>query len=178
MTATQYLADLGACLTTVIAAPYSLEDAMYTFGVHLRHVRMVHLVGNGGSASVVAHAQNDLVKACGIRALVYQDVPLLTACANDGGYPNSYAQPLSVWLDERDLLVAVSSSGASPNILNAVDVAKRAGTTVVTCSGFKPDNPLRQLGDLNFYVPSSDYGHVELTHAALLHCLTDRLATR
>jgi D-sedoheptulose 7-phosphate isomerase len=70
----------------------------------------------------------------------------------------------------------VSSSGASTNILNAVLKAKAAGAVVVTFSGFKTDNPLRQLGDLNFYVPSSDYGQVELTHAALLHCLTDRLA--
>jgi D-sedoheptulose 7-phosphate isomerase len=61
-------------------------------------------------------------------------------------------------------------------MLQAVKRAKDLSAVVVTCSGFTPDNPLRQLGDLNFYVPSMDYGHVELTHAALLHCLTDRLA--
>lgn len=183
MTATDYLSDLGACLSTplVTGDETELDRAMDTFvGVvsDLRITqRVVHLIGNGGSAAVVAHAQNDLVKACSIRALVYQDVPLLTAYANDRGYPKGYSDALSIWLDAGDVVIAVSSSGASPNILNAVKVAKDNGLTVVTCSGFRPDNPLRSLGVLNFYVPSSDYGQVELTHAALLHCLTDRLAT-
>jgi D-sedoheptulose 7-phosphate isomerase len=181
MTATDYMADLGACLTTTIAtqatAVVSLNDAMDDACLQIQHARgVVHVVGNGGSASIVAHVQNDLVKACGVRALVYQDVPLLTAYANDNGYQNGYADALSVWLGEHDVLIAVSSSGASLNITNAAARAKQAGALVITCTGFLPDNPLRQLGHLNFYVPSSNYGHVELTHAALLHCLTDRLA--
>lgn len=180
MTATEYLSDLGECLATPTANPVALDLAMEQWVNHLALVRErqahVHLVGNGGSASVVAHAQNDLVKACGIRAMVYQDVPLLTAFANDHGYHKGYSDALSIWLEDDDVLIAVSSSGASSNILNAVKVAKDIGATVVTCSGFQPENALRQLGHLNFYVPSSDYGQVELTHAALLHCLTDRLA--
>jgi D-sedoheptulose 7-phosphate isomerase len=136
----------------------------------------VHLIGNGGSAAVVSHVHNDLVKACGIRALVYHDAPLATAYANDHGYQNAYADAVAVMLGGGDVLIAVSSSGASLNITNAAAVAKQSGAVVITCTGFLPDNPLRQMGDLNFYVPSSDYGQVELTHAALLHCLTDRLA--
>ncbi len=183
MTATQYMSDLGACLGTCQATldgdPIRIDQAMDVWCQQVGETHgVVHLVGNGGSASVVAHAQNDLVKACGIRALVYQDVPLLTAYANDHGYPKGYADALAIWLDARDVLIAVSSSGASPNILTAVQVAKKAGAIVITCTGFSPDNPLRQLGHLNFYVPSSDYGQVELTHAALLHCLTDRLVIR
>jgi len=183
MTATEYLTGLGACLVTPVVTSatmpnLSLDGAMEACVLRLTHIRrgVVHLVGNGGSASVVAHAQNDLVKACGIRALVYQDVPLLTAYANDNGYPKGYSDALSIWLRSDDVLIAVSSSGASPNILNAVNVARNEGVGVITCTGFDPCNPLRQLGDINFYVPSSDYGQVELTHAALLHCLTDRLA--
>lgn len=184
MTATEYLAG---CIVAPVAtftglgiypvAP--LNDAMNSWAAIVTTARdrqaHVHLIGNGGSASIVAHAQNDLVKACGIRAMVYQDVPLLTAFANDHGYQNGYSDALSIWLADDDVLIAVSSSGASKNILNAATVAKDAGSTVVTCSGFQPDNALRQIGHLNFYVPSCDYGQVELTHAALLHCLTDRL---
>ena len=184
MTATTYLRELGTCLTTPVATfardAMELDDVMDACVAELSEARgrqsVVHLVGNGGSASVVAHAQNDLVKSCGIRAMVYQDVPLLTAYANDHGYPNGYSDALAIWLGEHDVLIAVSSSGASQNILNAVSVAKSVGCAVITCTGFQVDNPLRQLGYLNFYVPSSDYGHVELTHAALLHCLTDRMA--
>jgi D-sedoheptulose 7-phosphate isomerase len=179
MSATEYLQRLGACLTTVDATG-SLDESMQrcveALQIVRRHCRTVHLIGNGGSASVVAHAQNDLVKACGIPAMIHQDVPLMTAYGNDHGYGQAYADALDVWIDASDVLIAVSSSGASTNIINAVLKVKSAGAMVVTCSGFKSDNPLRQLGDLNFYVPSSDYGQVELTHAALLHCLTDRLA--
>ncbi len=180
MNATEYLRDLATCLMAPIATPDGLDLVMVSCQAHLHAVRSqnatVHLIGNGGSASVVAHAQNDLVKACGIRSVVHQDASLMTAYANDHGYGQAYADALAVWLSPNDLLIAVSSSGASTNILNAVLKAKAAGAVVVTLSGFKPDNPLRQLGDLNFYVPSSDYGQVELTHAALLHCLTDRMA--
>ncbi len=180
MNATEYLQNLSACLMAPVATPCGLDAAMDVLLLYIKRLRLyhgtVHLIGNGGSASVVAHAQNDLVKACGIRAMVHQDVPLMTAYGNDHGYGQAYADALAVWLRSGDVLIAVSSSGASTNILNAVMKAKSAGAMVVTCSGFKPDNPLRQLGDLNFYVPSHDYGQVELTHAALLHCLTDRLA--
>lgn len=178
MSVTKYLERVGVCFSTV-KADGMLDEAFVDCVRHLERVKLrqavVHLVGNGGSASIVSHAQNDLVKACGFRALVYQDVPLLTAYANDHGYPNGYSDALSMWLDANDVLIAVSSSGQSPNILNAVRAAKTIGCVVVTCSGFAPDNPLRSLGNVNFYVPSSDYGQVELTHAALLHCLTDRL---
>ena len=136
----------------------------------------VHLIGNGGSAAVVAHTQNGFQQACGIRALVHQDIPTLTAFANDKGYDDAYASSLDVWVQRGDVLIAVSSSGASPNIIAAVEVARRRGAFVITCSGFNSTNPLRHCGDVNFYVPSDKYGYVELTHEALLHCLTDRIA--
>jgi D-sedoheptulose 7-phosphate isomerase len=185
MTALDYLGDMSACLLTPQASGsqldlLSLETAMSRFVGELRQIkhsgRQVHLIGNGGSAAVVAHAQNDLVKAAGIRAAVCQDVPLLTAFANDLGYEESFATTLSIWLRPGDLLIAVSSSGASPNILKAVCVALTRHVTVVTCSGFQENNPLRQLGELNFYVPSTNYGYVELTHAALWHYATDEAA--
>ena len=63
------------------------------------------------------------------------------------------------------MLIAISSSGRSPNILAAVGAARARGCTVVTLSGFRPDNPLRALGDWNFHVPSEAYGPVEMVHA-------------
>ena len=183
MTATEYLLTLGECLSTPIATERGvilpLDRAMDTWANHVAHIRavqrVIHLIGNGGSAAVVAHAQNDLVKAAGVRAHCYQDVPLLTAFANDHGYEKGYTDALAIWLEYDDMLIAVSSSGASPNMLHAARRATEASAVLVTLTGFEPTNPLRQLGDLNFYVPSSDYGHVEITHQALLHCLTDRV---
>lgn len=179
MTATEYLKAMGERLLSV-EADGVFDDAFDECVEDLAHLRtiggVVHLIGNGGSAAMVAHAQNDLVKGGGIKALVHQDIPLLTAFANDNGYARSYADALARWIKLDDVLIAVSSSGASPNILQAAEAANNAGATVITLSGFAPDNPLRYIGHYNFYVPSFDYGQVETTHGALLHCLTDRLA--
>lgn len=185
MTPAEYLRDFAACFPDVEASDgvsVRLFNAALRECVDQLHIlradgKCVHLLGNGGSAAVVAHAQNDLVKGQRVRALVYQDVPLLTACANDATYACSYSLPLQVWLRPKDVVILVSSSGESDNMLTAAQFALGAlGVTLWTFTGFKPTNTLRTLGHLNFYVPSSNYGHVELTHAALLHYLTDQLA--
>jgi D-sedoheptulose 7-phosphate isomerase len=185
MTVTDYLTGLADMHGAVVASgfadePMSMPEAMARC---LRYVEkakdaggVVHLVGNGGSAAIVAHAHNDLLKAAGMRALVHQDIPALTAFANDEGYAKSSAGPLATWMRPIDVLVVVSSSGMSANILAAIRVAVDCGAKVITCSGFEPTNRVRPLGHVNFYVPSAHYGYVELTHAALLHYLTDVLA--
>jgi len=137
----------------------------------------VMLVGNGGSSSVVSHVQNDLCKAVGVRALVFTEQPLLTALANDIGYNAAYEQSVQWWGDDGDLMLAVSSSGKSENILRAAQASKDHGCKLVTFSGFGNDNPLRQMGDMNFYVDSNVYGFVETAHAALTHFITDHAMT-
>ena len=180
MTVRGYFAALYVCGESLEALPFSVQEAMESCVAWVRSARerggVVHLMGNGGSASVVAHAQNDLVKGARVRALVHQDIPSLTAYANDQGYEQSYRGPIAVWVQPEDVVIAVSSAGLSPNIVHAATTAKTGGAKLITLSGFTPCNTLRQLGDVNFYLPSSDYGCVELTHAALLHYLTDRLA--
>lgn len=133
----------------------------------------VMLIGNGGSAAIVSHIQNDLCKCIGIRALVFADQPLLTALANDDGYETVFEMPIKLWAQPGDVLVAVSSSGESQNILRAAAAAAARGSRVVTFSGFKPANRLRQLGEVNLYVPADTYGYVEMTHSVLGHCITD-----
>lgn len=136
--------------------------------------RKVMLVGNGGSAAIVSHVQNDICKAVGVRAMVFTEQPLLTALANDNGYVSVYEQPVKLWAEAGDLLLAVSSSGQSENILRAVSASTERNCGVITLSGFKPENPLRRQGDINFYVRSEFYGYVENAHRALTHFMTDR----
>lgn len=136
--------------------------------------RKVMLVGNGGSSAVVSHIQNDLCKAVGVRGLVFTEQPLLTALANDDGYGSVYERPIQLWGEPDDLLLTVSSSGKSENIVRAIQAARDKGCRVITFSGFDPDNTSRQTGDLNFYIGSNVYGFVETAHAALTHYLTDR----
>ena len=139
--------------------------------------RKIMLVGNGGSAAIVSHVQNDLCKAVGIRALVFTEQPLLTALANDNGYGSVYEFPVEQWAEAGDLLWAVSSSGNSENILRAALAASDRGCSIMTFTGFSTDNQLRQTGDLNFYVASDVYGYVETAHAGLSHMITDRART-
>jgi len=138
--------------------------------------KKIMLIGNGGSAAIVSHAHNDFCKSAGVRAMAFHEIPLLTALSNDDHYENTFDWNVRQWAEKGDVLLAVSSSGKSANILKAVKTARKASCAVVTFSGFKPRNPLRAAGALNFYVPSGHYGLVEIAHSALLHMLTDLTA--
>ncbi len=135
--------------------------------------RKVMVLGNGGSAAIASHMQTDLAHSLKVRALVFTEPSILTAQANDHGYETAFANLVDLWAEPGDLLVAISSSGKSPNILNGCGAARARGARLLTFSGFRPDNPLRAQGDLNFHVASSGYGLVESAHAVLIHHLTD-----
>ena len=156
----------GTVLTLVEGAARAVE-------MIITHARKLMLIGNGGSAAIASHMQNDLCKAVGVRAMVFTEPPLLTALSNDHGYGCTFERPVELWAEPGDLLLAFSSSGQSENILRAVQASRAAGCQVITFSGFRVDNPLRQIGDLNFYVPVQTYGYVEVAHMALAHYLTD-----
>jgi D-sedoheptulose 7-phosphate isomerase len=136
------------------------------------------LIGNGGSAAIVSHMHNDLCKAIGVRAIVFNEASFLTAVANDDGYHHVFKRPIELWADKDDVLIAVSSSGESENILTAATHAKAKGCRIIAFTGFSPTNRLRQLGDLNVYVPASSYGHVEMAHSVIAHCVTDLTVMR
>ena len=130
-------------------------------------------IGNGGSAAIAAHMAADWQKAAKIPAICFNDAAAVTALANDIGYESVFAEQLKMHAKAGDILVAISSSGQSPNICEAVEVAVDVGLTVITLSGFRGDNPLRCMGRVNFYVPSDRYGVVETAHLAILHSLLD-----
>lgn len=131
------------------------------------------VVGNGGSAAIAIHTITDYANAGGLKTVDLMSPSLLTCMANDYGYENVFAKPIEMFAEAGDMLFAVSSSGKSPNILNACESASAKKCRVITFSGFSPDNPLRKLGILNFYVPSTHYGFVEITHQILIHCILD-----
>lgn len=133
----------------------------------------VIFIGNGGSAAIASHMAVDYSKNGGVRALAFNDVPTLTCLANDFGYDNVFAKQLEYYATKRDVAVIISSSGRSLNIVAAAKVASAMGCYVITFTGMNPNNTLRALGDFNFWVPSADYGIVELTHLSLLHAMVD-----
>jgi D-sedoheptulose 7-phosphate isomerase len=138
----------------------------------------VMVIGNGGSAAIASHLQNDLSKAVGVRSLVFNEPSLLTALSNDHGYSCIFERPIQMWAEKDDVLVAISSSGRSENIICGAQAAKEKGCSIITLSGFKPNNPLRKLGNLNFHIASESYGQVEVAHSTLTHLLSDMAMAR
>ena len=133
------------------------------------------LIGNGGSAGVVSHILTDFINVNKLNARTLHESTLLSCMSNDYGYENSFSEPLSTLAREKDLLIAVSSSGRSANIRNAVKSIKEIGGDAITLSGFGQDNPLRSMGDLNIWLDSNSYGLVEIGHLFYLHYLSGRL---
>jgi D-sedoheptulose 7-phosphate isomerase len=133
----------------------------------------IMFVGNGGSAGIASHMAIDFSKNGGMRALAFNDAASLTCLGNDLGYEQVFATQIAFHGRAGDVLVAISSSGQSANILEAVRAARRVGCAVVTYSGFRSDNPLRALGDVNFHIADGEYGFVEVGHVALIHALLD-----
>ena len=130
-------------------------------------------IGNGGSAGIASHLAIDYTKNGHMPAMTFTDASALTCLSNDYGYENAFAKQIEFHGKKEDLLIAISSSGRSLNILNAVTTARKMGCKIITFSGFQEKNPLRQLGDMNFYVASTEYGFVEIVHAGLGHALLD-----
>ena len=155
----------------------TMEDGFDWFVRRIRALKTdsnaAYFIGNGGSASIASHQAIDYANNCGVRALSLNDAAALTCFSNDYGYADVYRRQLEIHGRDGDMLVAISSSGQSDNILNAVQAARDKGMYVTTFSGFRPDNPLRRTGDVNFHVDSDRYGFVELAHLSLIHAILD-----
>ena len=138
----------------------------------------VYWIGNGGSAALVSHLSQDLLNKCGVQSTTFNDPALLTCMANDYGYADVFRRPLRALAKPGDLLVAVSSSGNSENIVGAAESALERGLVVVTLSAFNAANPLHTLhAALAFHTPVASYGQAEVAHTALLHAALDALAS-
>ncbi|MBX9686097.1 MAG: SIS domain-containing protein [Candidatus Obscuribacterales bacterium] len=137
--------------------------------------KKVVVIGNGGSAAIASHLALDLWNACGIKAVTFNEAAVLTCLSNDYGYENVFSKSLEMFAEAGDVLIAISSSGTSQNILNAAVEARRMGLKIISFSGFSKQAPLVSRSDLNFYVDSDQYGCVEVAHMALTHYLTDVL---
>lgn len=133
----------------------------------------MYFVGNGASATMASHMAADFSKNCGCRAIAFNDVALMTAVSNDIHYEDCFAVPLARFANFGDILITISSSGNSPNVLNTIERARSLQMGVITVSGMNPDNRSRGMGDLNFWIPADTYGLVEASHQALLHCWLD-----
>lgn len=179
---TAYLATLHAAVAQTVSTidngdALALDDAVAAAGDIFRHCvaagGKLMFVGNGGSAGIASHVAIDYSKNGKMRAMALNDSAALTCLANDYGYEHVFSEQIKMFGKPGDVLVAISSSGASQNILSAVTATDDTGMDVVTLSGFETDNPLRKLGGLNFFVSSKEYGFVEIAHLTLIHMILD-----
>jgi D-sedoheptulose 7-phosphate isomerase len=177
-----YFAILGRAIETVevtdgSGAAVRQQEGMSGAAKAMRHAsaagRMIFVVGNGGSAGIASQVTYAFTHGGGLAALCLNDPSALTGIAADHGYAEVFSRQLVAYGRSGDYLIAISSSGQSANILNAVSVARAKGLGILTLSGFKPENPLRRTGDLNLYVDSREYGFVEVAHLALCHAVLE-----
>lgn len=166
-------------VTTVSGERLDVADAVNQVMAWARKTHLVGnkliFVGNGGSAAIASHMATDYSKNGDIRSIALNDSSMLTCLGNDLGYEQVFAKQIELHARAGDLVLAISSSGRSANILNAVDTARSRKCTVVTLSGFASENPLRDCGDINFYIASDRYGFVEIGHLTICHAILDFL---
>lgn len=177
-----YAAALGAALREVDHT--MVERACVEIERAATQGRRIHVIGNGGSAAIADHLCCDWTKgtnSAGYNVIRTQslssNVALYSAIANDYGFENVFSTQVEFFGDEGDVLIAISSSGNSDNILKAVSTAKAAGLFVVGMSGFSGGR-LAEICDASIHVPASNYGIVEDGHQAIMHIIAQFIAVR
>ena len=148
------------------------------FSIHKQKASQIFFIGNGGSAAIASHMVADFMKNGGMNTYSLYDNAAMTCMGNDYGYEYIFSKPLEFLMREDDLLVAISSSGNSKNIINAIQVAKEKKAEVITFTGFQPNNIASKLGDVNVYVPCEKYGIVESIHNLVLQQIVDSIMER
>jgi D-sedoheptulose 7-phosphate isomerase len=169
--------QLNTVVTDKQGATISLDDGFLRYIQCVKSIRPANnklmVIGNGGSAGIASHMAIDYSKNGRLHAMTFTDASAVTCLSNDYGYEHVFSKQIEYHGRKGDVLIAISSSGRSQNILNAVAAARNIGCQVVTFSGFEAKNPLSLQGDINFYVASQEYGFVEVAHLSLGHAMLD-----
>lgn len=134
---------------------------------------LIFFCGNGASATMSEHMSHDWFQNGQVDTYSVSETSHLTAISNDIAYEDVFSYRINRICSERDMLVTISSSGNSPNVVKAIKTARNKGSYIITVSGKGKDNKSRANGDLNFYVPLNTYGMVESAHAVLIHAALD-----
>ena len=138
----------------------------------------VIIVGNGGSAAIASHASIDFTKAANIPAITFNESSLLTCFSNDYGYEHWVEKALEFYAKENDMVILISSSGQSQNIINGAKKAREMELPLVTFSGFSEQNKLREMGDINLWIDSNEYNIVEIVHQTWILSIVDYLINK
>ena len=167
--AAELIAEISKINLQVVSSACELVNSVHSQG------GQIFLIGNGGSAGIASHVAVDLTKAWGRPAVTFHDPSLLTCYTNDYGYDKGHATMVDEFVKTMDLCIFISSSGNSPNIVNAAKCAQEKGTKVISLSGFDEANSLNNIGDIRFWVNSHNYNVVETVHQIWLLSVVEQL---
>lgn len=184
---TRYLDELISTLKAVSIRENDSSEMGFEEGMRLllslfltkkREGQTVCFIGNGGSAAIATHMTTDFFKNGSMKVASPFDLATMTCLGNDYGYEHLFSKQVERMMGKGDLLVAISSSGKSPNIVNAIEAAHGNGADVLSFTGFSPDNPARAMADYSAYISSGEYGVVESCHNLMLQELVDKMKER
>jgi D-sedoheptulose 7-phosphate isomerase len=171
----KYLNDVAALLNS--APREDIRNVVNLVMDAYRSGQQVFVLGNGGSASTASHLACDLQKTIGLygdrqfKVMGLTDsIPLMTAWANDFDYSEVFARQLATWLNPGDLVIAISGSGNSPNVIKAMEYANEHGAVTIGLSGFQGGR-LAQVAQHNIIVPSENMQHLEDVHMVFCHLI-------
>lgn len=156
----------------------TVQEAIDIWSARAKKVRdedngLMFFCGNGASATMAEHMSHDWFQNAEVNTTTCAETSHITAISNDLSYEDVFSYRINRILSEKDILVTISSSGNSPNIIKALEAGKKKGAYCITFSGKDSANRSRERGNLNFYVPLDTYGLVESAHAVILHAALD-----
>ena len=170
----QYLEDLSNTLKPNDQLIKQIVDTKNILIQTKKDKGKVIICGNGGSAAIASHVSVDLTKNANIRSINFNEADLITCLANDYGYEKWIEKAIDFYGDNKDVLILISASGKSKNMINACTAARNKKISkIITLTGNERDNPLSKLGDINFYIDSKSYNFIENTHQIWLLTICD-----
>ncbi|MFL2509570.1 MAG: SIS domain-containing protein [Alphaproteobacteria bacterium] len=150
-----------------------IEKSVKIINKTIKQNKGIFIIGNGGSASIASHVSVDFAKVARVRSSTFNNANLITCFANDYKYENWVTEAIKAYCDRKDLIILISSSGTSKNIVNAAKYCKKNKINLITLSGFNKNNPLSKLGSINFYINSTNYNFIEMSHHIILVSIVD-----
>ena len=170
----KYLEDTAKLISPDIETISKLEKIKKLFLSVKKNQKKLIIIGNGGSAGIASHFSVDMTKNGKIRCINFNESSLITCLTNDFSYDKVFSKAIDYYGDKGDILIAISSSGTSPNILNACNQAKiKKFSKIITFSGFPKKSKLKKIGDVNLLVNSQSYNFIENVHQIWLLLLVD-----
>jgi D-sedoheptulose 7-phosphate isomerase len=140
---------------------------------NLKKNNKILIFGNGGSSAIASHFANDLSNIVKIKCLNFSDSSLITCLSNDYGYENWITRVLKLYATNGDLVILISSSGMSKNMINAAKFIKKNKIKLACLTGFSSNNKLKKIGDISIWIKSEKYNYIENAHQVILLAIVD-----